>query len=77
VRGVVSSRSGLAADRVRVLVQASDAAGHTLAQHIVYLPTGVNGAGRTYFEESGVPIADQYRVTVWDYTTIESIGNLR
>jgi len=77
VGGYVFSRSALAADRMRVLVQASDASGHAVAQRLVWLPTGVTGASRAYFEVSGMPIADQYRVTVWDYTTLESLSNLR
>jgi hypothetical protein len=76
VQGSVFSR-GTAADRMRVLVQAADASGRPVAQRLVWLPTGVSGAGRGYFEVSGMPTADQYRVTVWDYTTIESVSNLR
>jgi hypothetical protein len=76
VRGSVAGVRS-AADRMRVLVQASDASGHVLAQRLVWLPTGVPGSGRGYFEASGMPIADQYRVTIWDYTTIESVSNLR
>jgi len=77
VRGSVASRSGSSADRMRLLVQASDASGRIVAQRLVWLPTGVSGASGTYFEVPGMPIADQYRVTVWDYTTLESASNLR
>lgn len=77
VRGSVANRSGSGADRMRLLVQASDASGHIVAQRLVWLPTGVPGAGGAYFEVSGMPIADNYRVTVWDYTTLESASNLR
>jgi hypothetical protein len=77
VRGTVFARSGSAADRMRVLVQASDAAGHPVAQRLVWLVSGVPGAGGAYFEATGIPVADQYRVTVWDYTTLESTSNLR
>jgi hypothetical protein len=76
VRGTVSSRAGSSADRMRVLVQASDASGRILAQRLVWLPTGISGASGTYFEAPGMPLADHYRVTVWDYTTIESVSNL-
>ena len=74
LRGSVLSR-GTAADRM--LVQAADASRRPVAQRLVRLPTGVSGAGRGYFEVSGMPTTDQYRVTAWDYTTLESVGNLR
>jgi hypothetical protein len=77
VRGTVFARSGSSADRMRVLVQASDAAGNPVGQHLVWLVSGVSGASGSYFEATGMPIADQYRVTVWDYTTIESVSNLK
>jgi hypothetical protein len=77
VRGAVFNRASTAADRMRVLVQASDASGRPLAQRLVWLPAGVPGVGGAYFEVQGMPVADQYRVTVWDYTTFESVGNLR
>jgi len=43
----------------------------------VRLPGGVPGASGAYFEAARLPIADQYRVTVWDYTTFEAESNLR
>jgi hypothetical protein len=72
VRGAVFPLSPNGADRMRLLVQASDGSGHPLSQHLVWLPTGVPGTGGTYFEAKGLPAAAQYRVTVWDYTTIEA-----
>jgi len=56
-------------------VQASDAAGQPVTQQLVWIPVGPSGGSGTYFEARGLPVADQYRVTVWDYTVIESIGN--
>jgi hypothetical protein len=77
VRGSVFPRSPNGAERMRLLVQASDASGNAVAQRLVWLPTGVPGAGGTYFEAKGMPTAEQYRVTVWDYTTIESFSIIR
>jgi len=76
VRGRVVNLSGIGADRMRLLVQASDASGRPVAQRLVWLPTGVPGSSGTYFEVWGMPAADQYHVTVWDYTTIEA-GDFR
>jgi hypothetical protein len=77
VHGRVAAVSGGGADRMRLLVQASDGSGQALAQRLVWLPTGVPGGLGTYFEVSGMPLAAQYRVTVWDYTRIESVGDFR
>jgi hypothetical protein len=76
VRGRVYTLGPIGVDRMRLLVQASDAAGHPVAQQLVWLGGGFTGAGGNYFEAPGLPVAAQYRVTVWDYTLIESIGNL-
>jgi hypothetical protein len=73
VRGQVSALGPIGVDRMRVLVQASDAAGHPAAQQLVWI--SFSGTGGNYFE-ARLPAAEQYRVTVWDYTLIESIGNL-
>jgi hypothetical protein len=77
VRGFVFPRSPNGADQMRLLVQAADASGNAVAQRLVWLTTGVPGAGGTYFEARGMPWAEQYRVTVWDYTRIESPSILR
>ena len=78
VHGRVTCLTGGGADRMRLLVQATDASGQPVAQRLVWLPTGVPGGGfGSYFEVSGMPLAAQYRVTVWDYTRIESAGDFR
>ena len=76
VHGRVVSLSSIGADRMRLLVQASDGSGRPVAQRLVWLPTGVPGGTSVYFEVWGMPLAAQYRVTVWDFTTIEA-GDFR
>lgn len=73
VRGEVSTLGPIGVDRMRLLVQAADAAGHPVAQQLVWI--SFSGTGGNYFE-ARLPAAEQYRVTVWDYTLLESIGNL-
>jgi len=77
-QGIDEARSGGIAvvDRDQVGAEGIAEIG-IVAQRLVWLPTGVSGASGTYFEVPGMPIADQYRVTVWDYTTLESASNLR
>jgi hypothetical protein len=78
VHGRVTAVSAGGADRMRLLVTASDGSGNIVAQRILWLPTGVPGGTiGTYFEAPGMPLAAQYRVTVWDYTRIESVGDFR
>jgi hypothetical protein len=38
---------------------------------------GVNGFGRAYFAVAQMPAADKYRVTVWDYTWLQTDDNRR
>jgi hypothetical protein len=40
-------------------------------------PGGVGGFGHTYFEVPHLAPADKYRVTVWDYTFVQSEGDKR
>jgi hypothetical protein len=67
VSGRVFNRGATGIDRMRLLVQASDDSGRPVAQRLVWLPGGVG-----YFEVHGMPAAAQYRVTVWDYSRIET-----
>ena len=68
LRGYVSSQHGEHAARVRLLAQALDPTGAVVGQRIWWVPGGVGGFGRGYFEVPHLPPADHYRVTVWDYT---------
>ncbi len=77
LRGYVSNRYGQFATNVRVLGQALDRSGAVVGQGIEWVPEGVAGGGRTYFEVPHLPPADLYRVTVWEYTWMQSDGDRR
>jgi hypothetical protein len=68
VSGYVYNQSGEYAEPLRVLVKALDASDGVIGQRIVWLPGGVGGFGRRYFEVPHLPSATSYKVTVWDYT---------
>ena len=68
VSGHVSSQHGEYAEPVRVLAQALDPSGAVTGQRIVWVPGGIGGFGRGYFEIPDLPPASNYRITVWDYT---------
>jgi hypothetical protein len=74
VRGYVSSQDGESAEPVRVLAQALDSAGAVVGQRIVWVPGGVNGFQRAYFEVPHLPSAASYRVSVWDYDLQQNPG---
>ena len=68
VTGYVYNRKGEYALDLRVLAQAVDASGAVVGQRIAFVPGGVGGSGRAYFEVPNLPVASTYRVSVWDYT---------
>lgn len=68
LRGYVSSQDGQHANVLRVLAQALDSSGVVVSQQISFIPGGVGGFQRAYFEIRHLPAADHYRVSVWDYT---------
>ena len=68
IYGYVTNLYGRYAQPVRVLGQAFDASGHPVAQRLSYVLGGVPGGARGYFEIDGLPVADSYQVTIWDYT---------
>jgi hypothetical protein len=72
VDGYVVSRLGTHADSLRLLVQALDASGTAVGQRMVAVQGGVGGFGRAYFDARGLPRADHYRVSVWDYSLIQA-----
>src|SRR5437660_394309 len=57
---------------VRLLAQALDPSGAVVGQRIAWVPGGVSGFGRAYFEIPHLPATDHYRVSVWDFSFIES-----
>jgi hypothetical protein len=70
--GYVYNTYGGNAQSVRLLGQALDRSGAIVGQRIVWVPEGVGGFGRTYFEIPDLPASDHYRVSVWDYSFFQA-----
>jgi hypothetical protein len=75
VSGYVYNRNGEFATSMRVLAQAVDSGGAVVGQRIAYVPGGVGGFGRAYFEVPNLPATASYRLSVWDYTWFQADGN--
>ena len=75
VSGYVYNHNGEFAVSLRVLAQAIDTGGAVVGQRIAYVPGGVGGFGRAYFEVPNLPASASYRVSVWDYTWFQADGN--
>ena len=75
VAGYVYNRNGEFATSLRVLAQAVDSGGAVVGQRIAYVPGGVGGFGRAYFEVPNLPATASYRLSVWDYTWFQADGN--
>ncbi len=72
LRGYIYNHHGEYADSVRVLARVLDPSGAVVGQRIAWVPGGVGGFGRAYFEVPHLPPADTYRLTVWDYAFTQS-----
>jgi hypothetical protein len=72
VSGYVYNQNGEFATSLRVLAQAVDATGSVVGNRIAYVPGGLGGFGRAYFMVPDLPVADNYRVSVWDYTWFQA-----
>jgi hypothetical protein len=68
IRGDITNQYGGAAAPLRLLGQALDTSGAVVGQRVVWVPEGIGGYGRAYFEIWHLPAADHYRVSVWDYS---------
>jgi hypothetical protein len=77
ITGHITNQYGEASESVRLLAQALDASGAVVGQRIAYVPEGVGGFGRRYFEVRRLPVADRYQVTVWDYSFRQAASILR
>ena len=75
--GYVYNRYGEYAADVRLLVQARDSSDAIVDQRIVWIPAGVGGFGRAYFDAGHLPPADHYQVFVWDYRLIQGAALMR
>ena len=72
IRGYITNEYGESAEPLRMLAQALDASGAVVDQKITWVPEGVGGFERAYFEVSHLPSADHYRVSVWDYSFLQA-----
>ena len=72
ISGYVINRSGEDIDHMRVLAQAFDSSGAVAGKRMSWVLGGVSAGERAYFEIGDVPTAAAYRVTVWDYDSIQS-----
>ena len=77
VAGYVYNRKGEYALDMRVMAQAVDASGTVIGQRIAFVPGGVGGLGRVYFEVPNLPVASTYRVSVYDFTWSQGTGDSR
>jgi hypothetical protein len=77
VTGYVYNRKGEYALDLRVMAQAVDASGTVVGQRIAFVPGGVGGSGRAYFEVPNLPVASTYRVSVYDFTWSQGTGDSR
>jgi hypothetical protein len=77
VAGYVYNRKGEYALDLRVMAQAVDASGAVVGQRIAFVPGGVGGLGRAYFEVPNLPVASTYRLSVYDFTWSQGAGDSR
>ena len=77
VTGYIYNRKGEYALDLRVMAQAVDASGAVVGQRIAFVPGGVGGLGRIYFEVPNLPVASTYRVSVYDFTWSQGSGDSR
>lgn len=69
--GYVENTYGEAAARVQLLGQALDTSGGVVGQRLQWVHGAIPGFGRVYYEIPGMPVADNYRVTVWAFDRIQ------
>ena len=77
IRGYISNLFGQYVEPVRILALALDPSGSVVGKRVEWVPGGIAGMGRSYFEVRHLPPADHYLVTVWDYTILESSSPIR
>ena len=72
--GHVENMSGRPVTSVQLLIQSLDASGNLLDQRRQWLGGDLPNGARQFFAARRLPLADQYRVSVWSYTAIEVSG---
>ena len=74
IDGYVYNTYGQPMGNVRVLAQALDESNNVIAQKIEWVPGIVPNFNRSYFRVPGLPVAPQYRVSVWAFDIIDTDG---
>jgi hypothetical protein len=73
LRGYVHNSHGQEADEMQLLTQSLDATGRIIDQRITY-GGNVPPLSRTYFEVRNLPVAHEYRVTIWAFSFHQGQG---
>lgn len=73
IEGTVTNISPYDLANVRLLVDTLDAGGQVTTQKVAWVPGELRGGGRLYFSVP-TPPAPAYRVRVFTYDRIESVG---
>jgi hypothetical protein len=74
VTGWIHNDYGTSAGEVRLLVEALDRSGKIVERRYQWIPGSLPPLSRTYFDVSGLPAADSYRVSVHSFNIYESTG---
>ena len=74
IDGYVYNKHGAPAGNVQLLAQALDATDNVVGQKLAWVHGEVPNFGRSYFKISGLPQAQQYRVSVWAFDIIDRPG---
>src|SRR6266478_19087 len=72
VRGYVTNEYGSPAEFLRLLAQALDPSGAVVGQRIAWVPGALVDLGAHISRSLNCPAADHYRVSVWDFSFVES-----
>ena len=72
IAGYLSSNSkAFPAANIQLLGQALDASGSVVGQRLAWVPGVLPPNGRIYFTIDGLPPADAYRVSVWNWEFLQ------
>lgn len=74
ITGYLYNASGFPADSVQLLAQALDASGSVIGQRLQWVEGTVPGEGRVFFRIDGLPPANAYRVSVWNFELRQTPG---
>ena len=76
IEGTVTNISPYDLTGIQLLVDTLDAGGQVTQQRVAYVPGELHGGGRLHFSVP-TPPAPAYRVRVYTYERLESVGNQR